>query len=75
MPSATFQSTIGANIVEKPKEQALNKPTPFNGDKKEFWLFLQACRVYFSINKNIYNNNEKKAAFILSYMIEKEALT
>jgi hypothetical protein len=57
-----------------PKEIGINKPTPFDGNRKKVESFLQKCKVYLQINKAIYTTDETKIAFILSFVNEKEAL-
>ena len=56
------------------REVAINKPTPFSGDRKKIEDFIQECRVYLKINKNVYRSDDAKVAFILSYMNTGEAL-
>jgi hypothetical protein len=56
------------------KEIGINKPTPFDGNRKNIETFIQECRVYLQINKRTYATDEAKVAFILSFMNEKEAL-
>ena len=56
------------------KEKAINKPTPFDGNRKKITTFIQECQMYLQINRRIYDTNEDKVAFMLSFMTEKEAL-
>lgn len=63
-----------ATSVTNVKEIGINKPTPFTGDRKKIGTFIQESKVYLTINKNVYNNDETKIAFMLSYMTDKEAL-
>lgn len=56
------------------KELAINKPTPFTGDRKKIGTFIQETKIYLTVNKNVYDNDDAKIAFILSYMTDKEAL-
>ena len=56
------------------KELGINKPTPFTGDRKKVGTFIQETKVYLTINDDVYNKDEKKIAFMLSYMTDKEAL-
>jgi Retrotransposon gag protein len=51
----------------------LNPPKPFNGKRSDFVLFMQDVFVYLKINKAIYNNDEKKISFILSYLADGDA--
>ena len=55
------------------RKKSINKPTPF-GDQRKIITFIQECCMYLQINKRIYTTNEDKVAFVLSYMMEKEAL-
>lgn len=57
------------------KEIGINKPTPFDGDRRKVETFVQECRVYLQVNKRIYSTDEAKIAFFLSFMNDKEALT
>ena len=45
------------------KEWAINKPTPFDGDRKKTETFLQECRVYLHINRGVYTTDEDKIIF------------
>ena len=56
------------------KEIGINKPTPFTGDRKKIGTFVQETKVYLTINKDVYDTDEKEIAFMLSYMTDKEAL-
>ena len=56
------------------REKNINKPTPFTGDRKKIETFIQECKMYLRINRYIYEDDEDKIAFVLSFMNEKEAL-
>ena len=56
------------------REKNINKPTPFTGDRKKVETFIQECKMYLQINRNIYEDDKDKIAFVLSFMNEKEAL-
>ena len=56
------------------REKNINKPTPFTGDRKKVETFIQECKMYLRINRNIYEDDKDKIAFVLSFMNEKEAL-
>jgi Retrotransposon gag protein len=51
----------------------LNPPKPFNGKRSDFVLFMQDVFVYLKVNKAIYNDDEKKISFILSYLADGDA--
>ena len=56
------------------REKSINKLTPFDRDRRKIITFIQECCMYLQINKRIYTMNKDKVAFVLSYMMEKEAL-
>jgi hypothetical protein len=60
--------------VQNAKEFNINKPKPFDGNRKDIQSFILDCRVYLQVNRNIYHNDDSKVAFILSFMNEKEAM-
>jgi Retrotransposon gag protein len=51
----------------------LNPPKPFNGKQSDFILFMQDVFVYLKVNKLIYDDDEKKISFILSYLADGDA--
>jgi hypothetical protein len=68
------ETTETQNRSTSIREIGLDKPSPFNGDRKKVETFIQECRVYLQINKRIYTDDEAKVAFLLSLMKENEAL-
>jgi hypothetical protein len=73
-PELGFGEMTSRNERGSMKERAINKPTPFDGDRKKTETFLQECRVYLHINRGVYTTDEDKIIFILSFMNSKEAL-
>jgi Retrotransposon gag protein len=61
----TIANTMTMTASEKIR---LNPPTPFTGKWSDFILFMQDVYVYLKVNWLIYDNNEKKISFILSYL-------
>src|SRR6202161_2592944 len=55
------------------KEYNINRPTPFTGDRNEIENFVQECDVYLTLNKYIYDNEDSKVAFTLSFLTAGEA--
>src|ERR1700735_1312093 len=55
------------------KEVKLNPPKPFTGKQTELKNFMQDVVIYLAINKEIYNTDNKKVAFALSFMTEGDA--
>jgi hypothetical protein len=60
-------------VADKAKEYEMNKPMPFTGDQTKIRQFLQDCLEYLDMNQNIYNTDQLKIGFILSYMNDGEA--
>ena len=61
-----------ANISKSAAEVKLNLPKVFSGKRTELELnkFLQDVFVYLTVNKEVYNNNEKNIVYLLSFMTE-----
>src|SRR5271170_2797284 len=55
------------------KEYNINRPTPFTGDRNEIENFVQECDVYLTLNKYIYDDENAKVAFTLSFLTAGEA--
>jgi Retrotransposon gag protein len=51
----------------------LNPPKPFTGKQSNFVLFMQDVYVYLKVNQLIYDDDEKKISFILSYLADGDA--
>ena len=50
------------------KELRINLPKPFNGNCSKLQRFTQDCAVYLMINKKVYDDDDKKIAFVLSLL-------
>ena len=61
------------NALNTRKEVRMNLPPEFDGDRKKYKKFQQAVVLYLSVNRHIYDDDELKIGFILSYMNNKEA--
>ena len=66
MPETTALTTTS-------KEVKLNLPKPFSGKRTELRRFLQDVIVYLTVNKEIYDTDDKKIAFTTSFMNEGDA--
>jgi hypothetical protein len=73
VPSVPAMATTQAQVMEKPKEYGMNKPTLFTGDRTKIRRFLQDCLWYLDMNQVIYNTDRLRIGFILSYMNDGEA--
>jgi len=67
-------ATPAAATTGSPKELHVNTPTPFEGDRSKLRTFLLDCELYLLINREIYNHDDKKIAFVLSYLTGGDAL-
>jgi Domain of unknown function (DUF4939) len=64
-----------AQPVNRTKELNLNKPEAFDGNQDGFKKFLQNVEVYMDVNHEMYNNDLRKIAFVLSFMATGSAAT
>jgi hypothetical protein len=65
----TMADTIATTTTTKAsKKIKLNPPTPFSGKRNEFVLFMQDIYIYLKVNQHLYDNDDKKIFFILSYL-------
>jgi hypothetical protein len=60
-------------VADKAKEHSMNKPRPFTGNQTKIRRFLQDCLRYLDMNQGIYNTDQLKIGFILSYMNDGKA--
>jgi Retrotransposon gag protein/Zinc knuckle len=65
--------TIATTTPKASENVKLNPPKPFTGKRSDFILFMQDVFVYLKVNKSIYDDNEKKISFILSYLADGDA--
>src|SRR6202522_3790604 len=52
------------------KELRINPPTHFTGNRDDLDNFIQDCTLYLTLNGAVYETDEKKIIFMLSYMTE-----
>ena len=55
------------------KKTELNPPRPFTGKRTDLRRFLQDTFIFLTINKEHYNNDDKKIAFVMSFMTDGDA--
>jgi hypothetical protein len=65
--------TIATTTPKASENVKLNPPKPFTGKRSDFVLFMQDVYVYLKVNRLIYNDDEKKISFILSYLADGDA--
>ena len=67
--------TMADNTTTAAKEARMGVPTPFSGKRGDLKKFLMTCKMHLQANRAIYNNDEKKVVFVLSFMTEGDAAT
>ena len=66
-PDEDMQPPVVTN-EPKPIELKINPTKPFSRERDEFDKFLQDVTLHLKLNDEIYNNDKKKIAYILSFM-------
>ena len=59
----------------KPIELRIGTPEAYDGSIETSRQWLNAVQLYLLVNEDVYNNDDKKIAFVLSYMTKGSALT
>ena len=62
-----------ANISKSTAKVKLNLLKVFSGKQTELNKFIKDVLIYLTVNKEVYNNNEKKITYLLSFMTEGDA--
>jgi hypothetical protein len=75
LPIQTIAMAQPAPSTNGAKELNLNKPEAFDSNCNNFKDFLQNVEVYMDVNHEIYNNDLRKIAFVLSFMTTGAAAT
>ena len=68
-PLATMTTTA------KPIKLQIGIPEAYDGSFETLRQWLNAVQLYLLVNEDIYNNDDKKIAFVLSYITKGSALT
>lgn len=56
------------NTTPAPREIKMKHPENFDGDRSDTLRFLGDVSLYFGVNDDIYDTDNKKISFVLSYM-------
>ena len=70
--TSTVASTISAT-QQKPQELKLGQPPTFNGTPEKARGWFNNTQLYLLVNKEIYNDDDRKIAFALSFIREGSA--
>ena len=68
---STVASTI--STTQKPQELKLGQPPTFNGTPEKARGWFNNVQLYLLVNKDIYNDDDRKIAYALSFMREGSA--
>ena len=68
-----YQTDNMAETAPAIKKTELNLPKIFTGKRTNLQRFLQDTFIFLTINKEHYNNNNKKVAFVMSFMTNRDA--
>ena len=64
-----------ANNSKSAAEVKLNPPKVFSGKRTKLNKFLQDVLIFLTVNKEVYNNDEKKITYLLSFMTEGDVVS
>ena len=69
----TMASTTTTTVPPKPQELKLRQPSTFDGNPKKARAWINNTQLYLLVNKDVYDHDNKKIAFTLSFMKEGSA--
>ena len=65
-----YQTDDITEVAPTVKKTELNLPRIFTGKRTDLQRFLQDTFVFLTINKEHYNNDNKKITFVMSFMTD-----
>ena len=75
LPPPLLTPPVPMTTAAKPIELQISTPEAYDGSFKTLRQWLNAIQLYLLVNEDVYNNNDKKIAFVLSYITKGSALT
>ena len=75
LPPPPPAPSVIMTTTAKPIELWISTPKAYDGSFETSRQCLNAVQLYLLVNEDVYNNNDKKIMFILSYMTKGSALT
>ena len=66
----TMASTTTSTAPPRPQELKLGQPSIFDGNPKKARAWINNTQLYLFINKEVYDHDDKKIAFTLTFMKE-----
>lgn len=68
-------SVSATTLAAKPHELKLGQPTAFDGDQTKSRQWINNAQLYLLVNRAVYDHDDKKIAYMLSFMTEGPAGT
>ena len=68
--TSTVASTTTSAAPPKPQELKLGQPSTFDGNPKKARAWINNTQLYLLVNKDVYDHDDKKVTFALSFMKE-----
>ena len=68
--TSTMALTTTSTAPPRPQELKLGQPSIFDGNPKKARAWINNTQLYLLINKEVYDHNDKKIAFALTFMKE-----
>ena len=69
-PSTSTVASTTTQTAPKPQELKLGQPSIFDGNPKKARAWINNTQLYLLVNKDVYNHDDKKITFALSFMKE-----
>ena len=68
--TSTVVLTTTSATPPKPQELKLGQPSTFDGNPKKARAWINNTQLYLLVNKDVYDHDDKKIAFAISFMKE-----
>ena len=69
-PSTSTVTLTTTQATPKPQELKLGQPSIFDGNPKKARAWINNTQLYLLVNKDVYNHDDRKITFALSFMKE-----
>ena len=73
LSTSTVASTTTTAAPPEPQELKLGQPSTFDGEPKKARAWINNTQLYLLVNKDVYDHDDKKIVFALSFMKEGSA--
>ena len=72
-PSTSTVASTTTAPASKPHKPKLGQPFTFDGDPKTARAWINNAQLYLLVNREVYNHNDKKITYVLSFMTKETA--